>query len=328
MNMVNDVLFSFGTNCKDNKQPLSLVSLQELRDIIFKPNGPLNEQTKMLRTVYTYSKERYRSMKTQLPFISCSHFQPPHRKYDNFQQALGWIIDIDLSEVMPGAIYNLITRDNRVALWFTSPNGYGLKLLFLFSQPFTDALRYSTAYKSFSHEFGIKYNILDKIDLKNCDVSRISFLCHDHKVGMNPLYDAIEIEQYISELLPIADNIRVKKPIKEEITDGVYKNILSRLGSRPKPIQSDPHVPSLVLKAVELLSMMFEEMDIIIINHEKVQYGMKLIGQMKMDTGEIIIYHGKRGWSVVSSARKELNHDLCEVMKKATEYYLLTHPIN
>jgi hypothetical protein len=320
--MDNNIFFSYGENCKDNTKTLSVVDLVSLKDQIISITSPLVAQTELLRKVQNYSKERYRTMKTQLPFICCSAFEPKIRKYENFVSTIGWILDIDMTFKMEAALYKLLINDPRVAFYFTSPNGYGLKLIFLFSEPFTDKLAYKSAYKNFSQEFGLKYNILDKIDLVNCDISRISFICHDLQAGINPLYNPLDINTYLPQVLPFT--IEVKQVEKNEIPAITYKNILERLGNKPKPIQSDPHVPAKVLQATEMLSLMLKDMNIEVIEYEKVQYGMKLKARMNNDIGEIIIYYGKKGWSIVSSARKELNHELNEVMKKSSEYYLMT----
>ncbi|MBK8390594.1 MAG: hypothetical protein IPL23_15490 [Saprospiraceae bacterium] len=108
-------------------------------------------------------------MKTQLPYLSCSTFMNNIRKYENFESACGWILDIDSKVALEADLAQKIKSDERIALSFTSPNGYGMKLFFLFDHPWRDKLNYSTAYKSFSQKFALDYGIMENIDLKNCD---------------------------------------------------------------------------------------------------------------------------------------------------------------
>lgn len=322
-NTLENLFLSYGDNCRDINQALTPRSIVDVFNQIKDPNSKLFEETKLLRTVYTYSKERYREMKTRLPFISCSHFNPNHRKFENFDLSIGWILDIDMDEKMEESLLNDILCDQRIVLAYTSPNGLGLKLLFLFEEKIQDKINYTNAYKAFTHEFGLKYGILTKMDLKNCDLSRISFLCHDSNCIMREEYTPINFTEYISILPDISQN-KGNQNFENNITPTVYKNILEKLGARAKPIQSKPFVPNQLLLAIEPLYLIMEEHGISIVKHEEVQYGIKLCGRINNDQGEIIIYHGKKGWSVVSSAKKGLHHDLNEIMKQVAENFLFT----
>lgn len=320
-------LFSYGLNCKDNTQPMQLLDLYQIADMIKNNKSPLAEETKLLRTVYQYSKERYTTMKTRLPYISCSTFTPQHRKYEHFTHANGWILDIDLQEPMAANLKSLILADDRVAIQYTSPNGYGMKLIFVFEQPYTDKVNYSAAYKTFTQEFGLKYGILDKMDLKNCDVSRISFLCHDAGICFNPLASYVDPSNYIFNphaLTEIVTAEKISKPTTD-IAPDVYKNILQKLGTKPKPVQSRPFVPTEIIKTLEPLSVILAENGIEVTKQEEIQHGMRITATMGSHQGEVIIYHGRKGFSVVSSARKGMHHDLSEIMRQLSDHFLWTY---
>jgi hypothetical protein len=320
------ISYSFGPNVKDNKTPLIEVSSEDVVNMVKTGAEGIAETTTTLRKIVKYSKEHYRNMKTQLPFVACSTFDNGIRKYENFKHATGWVIDIDSEQILPLDIKEKLYGDSRVYIGFVSPNGMGLKLFFRFEQPYVDKVNYGSAYKTFTQEFAIKYGIMDKIDLKNCDVSRVCFLCHDKECYYNEDAIAIDPSQYISslfssEIMSIEHQANEKQP---SLSDEEYRNVLARLGSKPRPIQSRPFVPNEVIKVIEPLKIILEENAIEIIKSEEIQFGMKLYVRCNKDCGEVIVYHGKQGYKVVTSPKKGNHHALNEIVKQIIEYYLYT----
>ncbi|MEP7266153.1 MAG: CRISPR-associated primase-polymerase type B [Saprospiraceae bacterium] len=324
--ILNDTsTLSFGLKCTDAITPLQQISLQELYHIIVDTTSPLVADTIMLRKIYSYSKERYRTTKATLPFISYSLFDPAIRKYDHFIHASGCILDIDLTEPLPPIIKSKLANDDRITLSFTSPNGYGIKLFFTFQSPFTDKLSYAAAYKAFTHEFGMQYGIIDKMDLKNCDVSRISFICHDASCVYNNDALKVDLSEYVINS-PLTDHLPTQKG--QDIKPEVYRDILTKLGGHVKTKRHNkpPYVPIQIQALLNPLSEAFKEYGIIIADQEEIQYGIKINGILGQDHGEIILYYGKKGYQVVSSARKGLHHELSAIMKQIVLHSIYSIP--
>jgi len=327
--MQDEVIFSFGMLVKDNQTPLQRIDFVTIGEIIKNGFHGIQEKTKILRQVVRISDDRYRYMKTQLPYLSCSTFMNNIRKYENFESACGWILDIDSKVALEADLAQKIKSDERIALSFTSPNGYGMKLFFLFDHPWRDKLNYSTAYKSFSQKFALDYGIMENIDLKNCDVSRVCFLCQDEKVLINPAYLCIDPLEYIFQpsLFLTEQKEIIQKNEDEGIPADIYKNILYRLGTKPKPTQSKPLVPDGLFQIIESITELLKEHDIEVVKKDEVQYGIKIEALHHNNRGEVIIYCGKKGYTVVSSARKGVHHALNEIMKQILENYLYTQNI-
>lgn len=311
-------LFSFGFNCKDIRSTLATLNGYELYNKIIDPASNLVQETKILRKVYSYSEESYRNMKATLPFFTCSKFEPAFRKYENFLQASGWIIDIDLKEKNE-ILTKQLGQDNRVFMHYTSPNGYGIKVIFLFAQPYENKISYAAAYKDFAREFGLAYDVLSYIDMKNCDVSRISFLCHDPDCYYNPYSMPIS--------LSIPEKTAIVTPLKADdsqyIPSNTYKRILTLLDTAPRKEKTAPYVPDRLVSKLEGLILFLQSHDINITNTEKVQYGIKYKATFLKEHGEVIVYTGKKGISIVTSGRRGLSHDLNEVLKRLISHYLL-----
>ena len=195
------MLLSFGHNCKDNKTPMTSIGIDELYEKIITPADiNLVGFTKNLRSVLKYSKERYRTMKTGLPFFSCSLFSPAIRTIKNFNSANGLVIDIDQKSPISIEQIEQYKADQRILMGYISPSNMGIKLIFSFDNDITDAALYTEYYKRFSHSFASQYHLSGIIDQKNCDVSRISFICHDPEAWYNPDYIPLDVNTYEIEM--------------------------------------------------------------------------------------------------------------------------------
>jgi hypothetical protein len=321
--MIPNILFSHGMHCKQTNDPLKQVSTDDLVDILTKDQN-LKEQTKLLRTIYNIDKERYRHMKTQLPYFTCSHFDGGARGFDHFDYAIGWAIDIDADSPESAQKLKPILSDPRIFLRYISPNGYGLKLIFVFDSPCQDKVLYTRAYKVFAQELAVQYSLVDHIDMKNCDVSRICFLSHDAGTMINPLADTIDISIYGGMQQEKLGLLTTTTPSADNVDNDTYRMILERLGTKPKIVRADPYTPERLLEIVEPLKAVLAMNQIMVTEHEKVQYGVKIKANMGADQGEVIIYLGKKGWTIVTGARKGLHHPLNDVMKQLIEYHLMS----
>lgn len=319
------ILLSFGKDCKKSIAPLQLISIPDLFAMIKESNADLRDFTKNLRSVLRYSKERYRAMKTGLPFCSCSVFDPPQRGVHHFQYASGLIIDIDSDEPIDPTMIQKLKGDLRVVIGYISPSQMGIKLLFLFDEPITDASVYTAVYKQFSYEFANTYHLADKLDTKNCDVSRISFLCHDPSAWYND--DAIPIDWKGMSLpslqlsIPISGNTQGT----DDISPSVYKQILQKLDTKPKLTKSDTTLHKDIEEVLPEIKTELEAYQIFVKEVEAIQYGAKLKIYRDKDQGELNIYTGRQGYKALSSPRKGTNGELNEVARHIIEGVLVRY---
>jgi hypothetical protein len=316
---------SYGTNCKDNNKTLDLISVDELYTRIASGGDQsLVDFTKNLRSVIKYSQERYRVMKTSLPFFSCSHFTPAQRSIKNFEQAVGLVIDIDLKAPVTETLLTTLKFDPRIVLGYISPSQMGIKLVFAFANAITDDSVYTKVYKYFSYEFGHQYQISDAIDQKNCDVSRISFLCYDPHAWYNPEYIHLEWETFgVAEtsVSPISD----KDDSHDDISPSAYRQILHLLDSKPKtPKRAMPMLVEITEILPEITDVL-AQYDIVIKETESIQYGVKIKVYKDSNQGELNLYTGKQGYKVVSSPRKGTDYELNEVARHIIEGVLIRY---
>ncbi|HAY71273.1 MAG TPA: hypothetical protein DCX89_05230 [Saprospirales bacterium] len=305
---------TYGSNCKDNKTLLQSISLEELYEkLVSGEDHSLVSLTKNLRSVLKYSTERYRALKTTLPFFSCSVFEPALRSLQYFREAHGLVIDIDQHSPIEPALIEKFKLDPRIALGYISPSNMGIKLVFQFDKPVSDPEIYTGLYKRFSYSFASQYQLSDTIDQRNCDVSRISFICHDPGAWIQNEAMTVEVDEWSRELISSAALEEVSD--HDGISSGAYRQILQLLETKPK-------VPKKIIPLMEeitvILPVLEEELAIYGIRlqpGEAIQYGAKLHVFKDQLQGELNIYWGKKGYNVVTSPRKGTDHELNEVAR-------------
>jgi hypothetical protein len=312
---------SFGTDCKQSDHQLKLIALQELYNFIIDSPPGIIEFSNTLRSVLRYSKERYSKLKTSLPYFCASVFDPPVRRMQHFRYANGMILDIDQKQHVSEKQISGFKNDLRIALGYISPSKMGIKLLILFDEPINDADIYTAVYKRFSTEFAATYHLMDKLDQRNSDISRISFICHDPGAWMQTEYIPVIWRDYYdfhSHFPVVQDPVDAKQGISEH----TYKLILDKLGSKAKTVKSKVPLMPEIEGRIEEIRTALAEYEINLDMYEGLQYGAKLTVSMNNDKGELNVYFGKRGYSVVVSARKHTNIQLSQTARQIVEMIL------
>jgi hypothetical protein len=313
----SNVLFSFGNNIKDATEIPLLIDMDTLVEKI-KTDAEVERKTETVRKIYKISKEHYRNIKTTLPYFSCSSFGGKTRKFDHFEMAFGWVIDLDGQNLEDLALFKKCLSDPRVALAYESPSSFGIKLVFLFQEPMTDETYYTQAYKSFANQFALLYHLFSYIDQKNCDVSRVSFICHDSSCIYNKDYIAINPDDYKNELTKVLTKVEKDENLPTE----VYSKIMYRLGTRPKPSQKQWYVSEELNNIVQPVREVLLKEQIEVKEVESIAYGIKVLLQHQNNKGEIIIYYGKRGYKVVTSPKQGTLPQLNDLARQIIETYL------
>ena len=300
---------SYGENCKDNKTPLEKIGLDQLYEMISNANKDLVDFTKNLRSVLRYSKERYRTMKTGLPFFSCSLFDPAARSIKNFKSAQGLVIDIDDDKAIDKDLVARFKADPRIALGYVSPSNMGIKLIFIFENPILDSETYTRVYKKWSLQFAEEYHLADKIDQKNCDVSRISFICHDPMSWYNTDFLSIDWQATDEKITPDSTEL-TRDNADDHLPASVYKQILTLLDTKPKKTKSVVPILPEINEVIPDIQAALSSYGIMIKEVESIQYGAKLRIIKDLDLGEVNVYAGKNGYKVVTSPRKGTHPEL------------------
>lgn len=336
--MSNQVLYA-GNNLISAADKLSKVPLDYIYHSLKNPKESMITQIRNLRIIMNIDKQKYSSLKRNLPYLVCGVFNPTFRRTENFAYIENFFVDIDHISQKGKSVDVLrheIEKDSRVVMTFISPSNDGLKILFHLSERCYDAGIYSLFYKVFTRSFSEQYHLEQVIDAQTCDVCRACFMSVDSDAYFNVDAEDVKLEDFLnqndaSSIFDIKkeeekrikeDNQNVEKspkivdPDKESIQK--IKDIL-KLKSR-KTKENNAYVPQQLNDIMDDLHKYVEDTGIIITEIININYGKKIRMKMGNSVSEINVFYGKHGFSVVLSPRSgtsEKLNDVCAELLKS-----------
>lgn len=328
-------MLSFGKHITQAGDPLQKIHVEQLHKLIREPTAELKELIEQLRIVLNIDTQRYRMLKRDLPYFVCAHFHPSVRISQNFVSTSSFVLDIDHIGEKNLNVQHLTDRlkkDKRIAMIFVSPSGDGLKLLFRFSKPLHDAVKYKLFYKQFCMQFSRKYQLEQVLDGRTNDVTRATFLSYDPHAYYNPLATPIELDEWINfsnelDLLEIETAISKDKkekiePLsldscddKVELTHDVLLELRKKLNPRVQKREEKKafFVPEQVDELLKQIQERIEGSGLGIKEVQAIHYGRKLVFESGLLWAEVNIFYGKRGYSAVKTPKRGSNPELAEL---------------
>jgi hypothetical protein len=320
----------FGKNITSQGDQLLKISVFELYEKISRPSPELESLINTLRTVLSIDEQKYRKLKTQLPYFCTSAFNPPFRKADNFASAEQFILDFDHiaeAEINIDELKNRLSNDLRVNLLFTSPGNNGLKIMFQLSEKCYDKGKYSIFYKLFAKKFAEQYNLLQVIDTKTSDVARACFLSADKNAFYNAVPLEINISDYINfeslEELKFAENIISemetveKTKLKEQKEDVMPDDILMQIKLKLNPNirikkEKQIYVPEKLEEVITQIEIRSAEIGLKMAEVTNINYGKKIRFEAGQYFAEINVFFGQKGFTIVKTTKKGSSTELAD----------------
>lgn len=332
-----------GKQVTSARDPLQPVAIQKVYKALINPNGKVAEQLNRLQHIRLIDPNKYRKLKTELPYLVCAQFHPMIRRKENFLHTERFLIDIDhLSEyeIDQGQLRLKLMADKRVELLFSSPSGDGLKALFRLNQKISDSSYYALFYKSFCVELNKRYQLGAALDSTTNDVTRCCFVSYDPKTYYNENPELIDPENYLIEE-GFIDFDQVHKELKavekinqaerkmaeiqnqpKVLTDGVLNQIKERIGKRvrtPKPKQF--YQPEELENLVKEIQLLLEETGAELVRTTPINYGRVLRIKADQYWAEINLFYGQKGTTVVRTLKTGSNKDLANMMYELLNNY-------
>jgi len=322
-----------GKNITGINDELVKISPEHLYNSIINSSDSLKNIIKQLQLVRTIDVNRYRKMKTMLPYFVCGIFNPPVRRTENFAWTQFFVIDIDhISE--KGLSIELLKeqfkKDERINLMFVSPSNDGLKLMFKLTEKCFDAGKYSLFYKVFVKSFCMQYNLLQVVDNKTSDVTRACFLNFDANAWFNNNFISVGIEQFVNfenqvEIKELFAEIKqseknaenYNEPLKNTIDSDVLLQIKAKLNPKIK-LKSEKiiFVPEQLEQIIKKIKEQVSTYNIEIKSINNINYGKKMVFVINNIWAEINIFYGKKGFSVVKTPKHGSNSELADIVQK------------
>lgn len=336
-------MLMYGLNIQspaDNLQPMIVGNIFEM---IKKPDNDFISKIKQLRIIKQLDSKQYTAMKKSLPYFVCGSFNLPFRRTENFAYTDCFVIDIDhvIDKGLDiASLRHRIQNDERVMLCYVSPGGDGLKVMFKLSDKCYDAGMYSLFYKTFLRRFSDEYELQQVADTRTSDVTRACFMSYDEDVyynedavavRMNAYLECDNVQQLFDEKrsIEIYENEIMKseeKPVVNPDPDEIALNYIRQILADKSPANNKKtvsvFVPQILADAMSGIKLCIEKTGIIVDEVIDIQYGKKLRVKLGMLLGEINIFYGKRGFSVVQSPRKGTSGDLNKITADIVDAHL------
>jgi|AntRauTorckE5430_2_1112549.scaffolds.fasta_scaffold23119_2 hypothetical protein len=327
----------FGKNIRQKGDQLTEIAPEKVHALISDPTGSLATSIGQLRQVASIDPSRYTTLKKGLPYFIGATFYPVARRKENFAAIEYFIIDLDHFDALDAPDIekcraSFLLRTDLVLL-FTSPGGNGLKLLFRFKTPCLDAGLYRLFYQRFLRSLIAEYDLASVADPVTHDVSRVCFFSHDTDTYFQPNAETVDLDLYVdatdphlTELICDAGSLVPKDAekgkaadIDEEVLLTIKQKLNPQFRPRPRKKANTPERLEAILPEIEihLLDQGIEVTEMIAIS-----YGKQLHVTMGKYWAEINMFHGRKGFSVVKTAKSGSQADLAEVTLRLIQGYL------
>lgn len=332
-----------GQSITSAADPLSMTDVRNLWQQIQSPSDHFIAEIGRLRAVMRIDAKQYQARKRALPYCVAGIFNPAHRRSEHFAYIEHFIVDVDhLSEkgLDPMEVRSRLQADERLALCFLSPSGDGLKLLFHLTERCYDAGMYALFYRAFTHQFSQQYDLQQVVDTRTCDVTRACFLSFDPIAYFNPIATAVAMSDFLDPT-DTASIFMTDQRTKQEVVQNTKKEetplpvdpdaevlarIKAQLGQRKAQLQVTQQVPIFVPEVLNEmiadLSNAISEVGLTLDEVVDIQYGKKLKVSLGVRHGEVNVFCGKRGYSVVPTPKRGCSLELNEIVADLLKCYL------
>lgn len=327
-------MISIGYNIRQAADPLHQIGIESLAKIIRQPDQRLITFIEQLRSVMALDLLKYREMKVRLPYVVAATFQPSFRKISNFGKTQYFILDIDHlveKNLDREQLFQKICADPRTLMCFTSPSGDGLKVFFKLEEPFYDPARYSVFYKLFALEYSKQYSLDQVVDKVTSDVSRACFVSFDPDLFFNNNPQEISAGQFVDfeNQYSLLENLNSIKQQEKEITFNDKETSYSHRQELPAELlkeirdQLNPslkekrekkiYVPEKINEVLPMIAEELKKFNMTIAEVKNIHYGKQLKIMLQQWWGEINVFYGKKGYTIVKSTKSGSNEQITEI---------------
>lgn len=339
-------MISAGKNIRSVDDMLMKVKVEYFYHSIRNPRPEVEARIRQLRIIENLDHAQYVAQKRTLPYIVCGMFNPPYRQIENFAYTEYFILDIDHVTEKGMEMKELrrkVESDSRVLLSFLSPSEDGLKVLFKLKERCCDSGLYSVFYKTFAQSFSQQYQLEQVIDSKTSDVARACFISIDGDAYYNPSADAVDMNAFINVSSPFdlfeqkKKNERIEKTkaeesIEEKLPSDPGEETMKRIKSILNPHaakrekESRPvYVPEVLEEIMTEMKNYIEQTGAVVKSVANIQYGKQITVQVGLKFGEVNLFYGKKGFSVVRSTKSSTDCELNETIGELIETFIDTY---
>lgn len=286
----------------------------------------LKEQVEALSRAKLIDTRAYRKMKTGLPYVITGKFRDNIRHSERFESTQFWIIDLDHCLTTPAVSRKLkdrIKEDPHTLLMFVSPGGEGLKVFFQLNEPCTDPVAYSQAYRNFAAWYADYLELEGIVDLKTSDVARACFLSHDPDAYYCPFPQLLEWRKYLPPVPaePEVPEVKAAAVVDQQVISQIRQIMNPQKVVRQKEKQI--FQPEQIREIEKVLVDAVAQLGIRVESIMPLNYGLKLRVSRQLQSGEVNVFYGKKGFSVVMSPRSGTSPELNQLLYETVAHILI-----
>jgi hypothetical protein len=187
--ILDSILVTYDTRVTKKDSKATLVPLSYVVEEI-RCSDNLKKSVAAIRTVGP-GVEQARLKVKLLPYFTFLHFENRIRKSTFFKNARFVLMDLDHVSDKLDILREQMRHDNEVFLFFLSPSGEGLKVVFALDRDISTEAEYKRIYQHFRTLVKERYEVMTD-DIK--DVARACFLSYDPEIYVNevPVYLHVE----------------------------------------------------------------------------------------------------------------------------------------
>lgn len=325
-------MLMIGFNLLSAADKLQYIEETKVHDMLVNSSPEFSTKMEQLRAIRQIDSKQYTSMKRMLPYLVCGSFNLPYRRLENFACTDCFVLDVDhISEkgLDLESTRKRIQRDERVVLCFVSPGEDGLKVIFHLKEKCYDVELFKLFYKTFAQKFSIDYNLDQAIDSRTCDATRACFMSIDKEAYYNPNAIAVDINNFIEQdnIQSLLDLKHYLRHVENETSTALepksstdpneqaleaIKQTLS-LHKKPVVIEKIVYVPAELEEIIGSVVDTIEKTGIVVADVVNIQYGKKIKVKMGALVGEINLFYGKNGFTVVQSPKRGTSEKLNQI---------------
>ncbi len=339
-------MISVGSNITLKDDVLTKTPIEYLYRSISSPRPELSAKLRQLRIVRDIDLNKYNELKKRLPYVVCAIFNPPYRRKENFAYTEYFVLDIDnisQKEFSLQSIKERIIKDSRVMLCFISPSEDGLKVFFRLKERCYDPNIFSIFYRTFTHSFSEQYNLQQVVDIRTSDVSRACFLSVDSQAFYRSDAERIDLTTFVDlddslELFKLSDELKKEakatakagaKDHEPEPSPEVLKHIKSILNPKAlEKVAKRTYVPNELTEIIPQLQRFVEENGVQVVEIKNINYGKQIKFKAAGKNGEVNLFYGNRGFSIVQSARTGTDPEFNKLMADLIKTFLFENNSN
>ncbi len=324
--------------------PLKKLNLAQVSALIRNPSSTLCQESETLTELYQLDPRQYYREIKRLPALICPLFYPPLPNESNFLSASVVAVqftNLHEKEIQPETLKEKLHREQSVILAWQLPSATEVIALLLLAQPIRDQHLYSVLCRALPIHLARKLHLMDHVFLPSSSIVTFRWiLAHDPHPLVNPnptpldpfsIVDptTLSVEKSIQQQIKqIEEKHRKQEKQLRGPDEATLRKIRALLRDTPtyrrQPFKQ-VYVPPALKQLMPRLMGFLKEAGLQIVYVRDIHYGQQIQVSSGTRLGEVNLYLGKKGFTVVPTTRSRVDRELSHLLARLILKFLDEH---